>query len=293
MDIETIIFELERYDGTYKREQVTYALEHKEEITPYLLSILKNVAADPLTFIQNENYFGHVYALILLGFFKEVKAHKLIINLFSIPEQLIEELFGDIAYENLQEALYQTCGGSLESIKQMVLNKNISDSTRNSAISALLYAVVDDIASREEVLTFLSSLFTGNETEKPSDFWSYVACDICDLCPDTHSYEVIKKAYSDGLIEDGIVGLEEFQEAIDLGVEKSLDHIRQDKLIRLPDDFHDMMSWWACFVENNKTSVPTASNPSQKKSKRAKKKSKRKIQKKSRLNVKKKKKRKK
>ncbi len=273
MDIEKVIFELEKYDGTYKREQVSYALEHQEEITPYLLSILKSVAEDPLTFIQNENYFGHIYALILLGFFKEVKAHKLVIDLFCIPEQFIEKLFGDIAHENLQGALYQTCGGSLESIKQLALNKNISDSYRNSAISALLYAVADDIASREEILTFLSSLFTGNETEKSSDFWSFVACDICDLCPNTHSYEVIKKAYSDGLIEDGIVGFDEFQEAIDLGVEESLDHIRRDKLIRLPDSIHDMMSWWACFDGNDKPSVQSTSNHSQRKSKRPKKKS--------------------
>jgi hypothetical protein len=244
MDIEKLVFELEIYDGNYKREHVSYALEHQEEITPYLLNILKCVTDDPLTFIQNDDYCGHIYALILLGYFKKVKAHNLIIDLFSIPEQFIQELFGDIANETLQGALYQTCGGSLKSIKQVALNKNIPDSTRNSATSALLYAVVDDIASREEILTFLSSLFTGNETEKPSDFWNFVACDICDLCPDTHSYEVIKKAYSEGLIEEKTIGFEEFQNAIDLGVEKSLNHIRREKSHRLPDDIHDLLSRW-------------------------------------------------
>ena len=155
MDIKKVILEFEKYDGTYKREHVSYALEHREEITPYLLGILKSVTDDPQTYIQNENYFGHIYALILLGFFREVKAHKLIIDLFSIPEQYIKALFGDIMHENLPGALYQTCGGSIETIKQLAVNKNVPDSTRNAAISVLLYAVSDNVVSREEILAVL------------------------------------------------------------------------------------------------------------------------------------------
>lgn len=251
MELKEVISELEKFDGKYKREQVTYAIEHQEEITPYLMDILKNVLEDPVKYSEDENYFGHIYALILLGYFKETKAHDILIEVFSLPEEFIDDLFGDIALEEFKGALYQTCGGSVDKIKKLALNKAVPDSTRNSAISALLYAVVDGIITREETLKFLGKLFRGNETIKPSNFWSFVACDICDLCPDDKTYEVIEKAYEDNLIEEGIVDFEEFQEAIERGVEFCLDNIRREKEGRLLDDVHAMMSWWACFEEND------------------------------------------
>lgn len=251
MELSEVIAELKKFDGKYKREEVTYAIEHQKEITPHLISILKEVTKDPIKFIQDENYFGHIYALILLGYFKEKKAHKVLIDLFCLPDSIIDDLFGDIATEEFTGALYQTCSGSIDEIKKLAINKNAPDLTRNSACDALLYAVVDGIIRREEALRFLSTLFTGEETAGPSNFWGLVACDICDLCPDKDSNEVIKQAYSANLIHDGIVAFEEFQEAIDLGVEASLNNIRQDKEARLLDDIHEMMSWWSCFEGNN------------------------------------------
>ncbi|MDZ7725580.1 MAG: DUF1186 domain-containing protein [candidate division KSB1 bacterium] len=251
MELKKVISELEKFDGRYKREKVTFAIEHQKEITPHLISILKEVTKNPIKFIQDKNYFGHIYALMLLGYFKEEKAHKVLIELFCLPDSIIDGLFGDIAAAEFTGALYQSCGGSVDEIKKLALNKNVPDLTRNSACDALLYAVVDRIITREEALRFLSTLFTGEETTSPSDFWGLVACDICDLCPDKNSYEVIKQAYFDNLIHDGIVAFEEFQEAIDLGVEASLNNIRQDKQARLLDDIHEMMSWWACFEGYN------------------------------------------
>jgi hypothetical protein len=137
-----------------------------------------------------------------------------------------------------------------------VLNKEAPDSSRNYAVGALLYAVADGVMKREELLTFLSSLFTGNETEPCSDFWSFIACDICDLCPDEAAYEVIKQAYADNLINDQIVAFEEFQEAIALGVEDSLNNLRRNKEMDIPENIHDAMSWWACFNANERINIP-------------------------------------
>ncbi|MBN1997346.1 DUF1186 domain-containing protein [candidate division KSB1 bacterium] len=250
MEIANVISELEKFDGKYKREQVTFAIEHQEEITPHLMNILENVLKDPSKFIKNENYFGHIYAFMLLGYFRETKAHELLIKLFNLPCDIIEDLYGEIALGELKGALYQTCGGSVEQIKKLALNKNVSDSTRSSATSALVYAVADGIVTREEILDFTSSLFKGDETNLPSNFWSFVACDICDLCPDDRAYEVIISAYADGLIEDGVVGLEEFEESIKKGPESCLSEVRNEKNHQLSENFHERMVWWACFEEN-------------------------------------------
>ena len=125
MELTEVLSAFEKFDGKYKRDEVTYALEHQEEITPYLIKILKNILDNPEEYITKKDYDAHIYALILLGYFRETKAHQLIIDLFSISDDFIYELFGDIATGNLPIVLFQTCGGSLENIKSLILNKNV------------------------------------------------------------------------------------------------------------------------------------------------------------------------
>jgi hypothetical protein len=279
MELTEAIPAFEKFDGKYKRDQVAYALEHQEEITPHLIKILKNILDNPLEYITKKDYYAHIYALILLGYFKETKVHQLIIDLFSIPDDFVNELFGDIATDNLPIVLFQTCAGSLENIKTLILNKNAPDTSRISAIGSMLYAVADELISREEVLAFLGTLFTGEETDPSSDFWGFVASDICDLCPDKHIFEIIKKAYDDGLINSGIVGYEEFEESMELGVDSCLAHNRQNMQKAIPEDIHDAMSWWACFEENEQKidqlySTPVLSTSSINRKKKPKKKAK-------------------
>lgn len=261
MELTEVLAAFEKFDGKYKRDQVSYALEHQEEITPHLTKVLKNILDNPFEYVTKKDYYAHIYALILLGYFKETKAHQLILDLFSIPDDFITELFGDAATENLPIVLFQTCGGSLENIKTLILNKNAPDTSRISAVGSMLYAVADEIISREEVLAFLGTLFTGEEADPSSDFWGFVASDICDLCPDVHTFEIIKKAYDDGLIYSGIVGYEEFEESMVLGVDTCLAQNRQNMQQAIPEDIHDAMSWWACFEENEQKMDQLFSSP--------------------------------
>ena len=66
----------------------------------------------------------------------------------------------------------------------MILNKEADDFCRISACHAMAYAVVEGIVSRQEVITFFGSLFTGTETSTVSDFWSFLANIVCDLYPE-------------------------------------------------------------------------------------------------------------
>ncbi len=292
MELQEVINSLEIFSGHYKSEEVTYAMEHKEEITPYLLNIIENVMQRPEKYVEKENYWGHIYALILLGYFEEKKFHQQLIKLCCLPDKTIEVLFGDMALENFKVVLYQTCGGSVDQIKELILNKSAPDSSRNSAASALLYAVADGIISREEILTFLCTLFTGDETDRPSAFWSFLACEICDLCPDDSAFETLKNAYENGLIDESIVNFIEFEEAMDLGVENSIARIKKDKQLHIPEDIHRTMSWWACFEENNKFGITPSFQRTPKNTKNHKAKRKKRAKKKKQLHKKKKKKKK-
>jgi len=274
--ITEIIEAFKNFDGNYKREQVDAAIELKEEITPSLIEILENVLADPDKYIGNDDQFDHIYALMLLGHFREPKAHRVIIDLFSLPGDIPHELFGDLATSDLPTILIQTCGGSVELIKSMASNKNVDDYCRISALNAMAYAVVEGIASREKVISFFGTLFTGNETGEMSDFWGLLANFVCDLYPE-ELMETITKAYDDNLISPGMIRYEDFKKALEDGKEKCLNRLKTDLERRSLDDIHASISWWACFNEGSRSySAPNNFDQSNHKFKKKKSKTKKK-----------------
>lgn len=246
--IEEILKELSTFDGKYKKNYVDSAIQNKEKITPYLLNILETILKKPSIAVKDDNFYGHVYALMLLGSFKETRAHKLIINLFSFSENIIDALFGDILTEDLPMLLYNTCGGSFEEIKALILNKDICVYTRIAGMHALVYAVGEGVLPRREVLEFMAALFTGNEDERDSDFWSYAVSYICDLHPG-ELMEVIEKAFEDDLVCCGIIDYEDVEKDRERTVEGCIKRVKQNFKQRSLDDIHERMSWWTCFKQ--------------------------------------------
>jgi len=237
------------FDGVYKREQIDAAVNFKKEITPHLIKILETVLADPEKYASDENLNDHMYAVMLLGHFKEFASHKVIVDLFSLPDDLPDKLFGDITTSNLPVILLNTCGVSIELIKSLILNKEADDFCRISACEALAYAVVEGYVSREDVVTFFGTLFTGQETDEVSDFWGLMAIIVCNLYPE-EIIEIIKQAYDDELIMPGMIPYSEFEDALKLGKNKCLERLKIDLERHSLDDIHGSMSWWACFNPN-------------------------------------------
>ena len=257
-NVTEILESFKIFDGNYKREQIDAAIEMKEEITPFLIEILEKVLANPDTYIENDDLYDHIYSLMLLGHFRESKAHNVIIDLFSLPNELPHELFGDLTTSDLPTILLRTCGGSIGQIRSMASNKDVDDYCRISALSAMAFAVVEGIASREEVISFFGTLFTGNETDEDSDFWGLLANFVCDLYPE-ELMVTIKRAYDNGLIYPGMIRYEHFNKALEDGKERCLERLKTDLERQSLDDIHDSMSWWACF--NEESQIFSAQDP--------------------------------
>ena len=249
--ISEILNGIKIYDDVYKRELIDAAIELREEITPYLIEILNKVLSDPSVYIEHNDYYDHIYALMLLGHFEEQRAHKVIVDLFSLPDDIPHDLFGDLTTSDLPVILLRTCGGAMDMIKSLALNKGANDYCRISALNAMAYAVVEGIMSREDVLSFYGSLFTGHETDLDSDFWGLLANLVCDLYPE-ELMDTINKAYKDDLISPGMIRYEEFEDELKEGKERCLEKLRIDFQSRSLDDIHESMSWWACFKQENK-----------------------------------------
>ncbi len=225
--IKEILEDFRQSHGEYKREAVDAAIARKDEITSHLIGLLEGILADPYTHAENLDFYDHIYAVMLLGHFKEHRAHKLIIDLFSLPDGLSHQLFGDIGTEKLPMILFNTCDGSLTHIRDMVLNRAVDEYCRVSASLAMTYAVYEGYADRKETVEFFGSLLTGNQDNEVSDFFGLLAINACNLYP-IEIMDIIKQSYMDDLIPSGIIGFKAFEEALEKGEAWFLERIGAD-----------------------------------------------------------------
>lgn len=191
--------------------QVGAALRLKKQISPELLALLDRVLADPETYARQEQYWGHIYASFLLAHFEDAQAHKSIVALFSLTPPLPDHLFGDIVTEYLPLLLYKTCHGSFSQIEQLVLNRQADDFCRSGAMRAMVYAVSEGVVSRQSVVDFFGSLFTGTEAVPHSQFWSLLADAIYNLHP-AELMPVLADAYRRNLISPGVISQEDLEQ---------------------------------------------------------------------------------
>jgi hypothetical protein len=254
LTISDILHAFEIFDGVYKHCEVDEAIKRKEEITPHLLNILESVHSNPGYYAQEENnFFAHKYAVMLLAHFKETSAHDTIIKLFKLPGELPFDLFGDTTTEELRYILYSTSGGNWKGIKSMILDTNINEYCRSAALEALVFFVAFGYIPRDEIIQFLDSLFLVlYEENSGSDLLLTTFARVAhDIYPEALIHH-LDKAYEEGMIASFFICREDFESALKQGKEKTLEETRAELERRFPKDFHDKMSWWACFNSNNR-----------------------------------------
>ena len=221
----------------------------RTEITPRLIELLEMVRREPARFADNADFAGHMYAVMLLGYFGEPRAHQVIVDLLRLPKNPIERLFGELISEEMPNILYRTCGGSLEQIKLLAQDRKAYEYSRGAALSALTFAAADGVVPREEVLELFGTLFSKGSADPLSPFWGLLAYAAYDLYP-KELMDVIERAYEEELIDSFLIRYEDFQAALKDSPDVQLKRVRQEIQERTPADFHSLMSWWAMFQKS-------------------------------------------
>jgi hypothetical protein len=239
--IEELLADLDFWTGRSKLELVYEAVERWGAIVPHLLARIEYVLADPEGYCEQDHDLLP-YALILLAHFREERAHSLILSLFSQPGDLLDELLGDMKTTGLPALLLRTCGGNLDGVRSLILNRNANGFIRWAAMESLCLAVAAGMADREETIRFLAGLLTGEEAEPDSHFWTGVAHSLCDLYP-VDVMDAVRMAYADGLIIPGSICMNDFEYALKGTHEDALDNVREELAWRIPDDIDQLVAW--------------------------------------------------
>ena len=252
-----ILEDLAVRDGEYKRESIDAAIEYRDEIIPLLIETLEEVLSSPEEYANNPDYILPTYAVMLLGHFKEPKAHKPIIKLLELPEDTADDLLGELIHENFPTILFRTSGGSFAEIKSVVLNRSAWIYSRIAGLKAIVLAVLEGVLDRDEALEFFSSLVLERKDDFPDEFWTPFVWCVNDIYP-VELMDTVKELYAENLIDRFFVRLEDLETALEQDKETFLEKQRIDKQRHSLDDIHKAMSWWVCF--NQKKDNPRISH---------------------------------
>jgi hypothetical protein len=241
MEIREILQILASGSEEFPREAVEQAIAHREEITPALLHILEEAAADPA--VYDERQEGHIFAMYLLAKFREVRAHPLLLRIASVPGDTIFDLLGDVVTQDFGSILASVSGGDTTGMKALIENEDANEFVRAVVMRALVTLVATGQRNRDEVMTYFSGLFNRLD-RKPSYVWSALANYCTDLYPE-EVQDQIRQAYQDGLLDSHAIHPDDVTETLAAGEGAALERLR--RRYRLIDDVEGAMSWMSGF----------------------------------------------
>jgi len=235
MDFQALSAKFLNYEGPFPLEALVESVQNREEVIPELLKVIQKVTENKQQVIDHEDYTMSIYAMYLLAQFREKKAYQVIIDFFYMPDEKALEIVGDMYVEDLGRILASVSGGDISLLQQLIENSEAQELIRASAVESLMVLVHVGEKTRDEIIAYFKSLFSGKLERKNSLVWvSLVSCCV-DLYPE-EVLEEIEDAFDDGLVEDVLVELNEVYDALLMDKNQALENFFKGSQYGLIED---------------------------------------------------------
>lgn len=125
-----------RYQSdAFPREAFRVIRAHKEEALPYLRTAVDRAIQAQMDLPEDEQL--HFYAMFLLGEFKDRTSFRRIVEMVSLPMDIVDFLVGDATTAGLSEILYHTYDGNLVLLEKSVSDEDIDEYVRSAMVDVL------------------------------------------------------------------------------------------------------------------------------------------------------------
>ncbi|EDK34259.1 DUF1186 family protein [Clostridium kluyveri] len=249
--MNALLEQIKYANGKFPEEQIRQIISRKEEFIPELIEILRSAEDNYNEILGKPNYFLHIYAAYLLAQFNEEQSFSLIIDLISLPDEIVFKIFGDVVTEDLHRILASVCKGNVQPVKELLENENVNEYIRVAAIKTFPVLWVEGVISKDEIIKYYRSLLKEKLKRERSVVWGSLVSSCCEICPD-ELYEEIKEAYKDNLIENFYISLEEVEENFDIEDDERILNLKRRGYEFIRDTIKDL-EYWPCFQQNIKS----------------------------------------
>ena len=133
-----------------------------------LLKLLRDDIDRLAEIVEQPDYYGLLFALGLLGQFREPRALRLVIDLARQDDQLIDGALGFFTTEVLGRLLASVWDCDLLPLKQLVLDETLDSFVRQTGLTAFMVLVVEGAVERETVVAIYREFI--NELPRRPDY---------------------------------------------------------------------------------------------------------------------------
>lgn len=168
----------------YPKELIQQVRDHREEMIPLLMEELDVFEKEFEEILDEENYFGIVYALYILAQFRYKPAYPKIVSILEKDPNDIEEYFDSILTEGLAPILASVYDGDSSPIKRLIENPNVNEWVRVSSVNALLTLQGKGEIKREDLLDYYRFLAIESLEREPSYLWDTLVDNCLVLYPE-------------------------------------------------------------------------------------------------------------
>ncbi len=248
-DLEAIIRDLETEDEGYLPEGAFRAArEHREQIVPLLIELIVKATEEVRRTQKARVKQGHFFALFLLSEFQAKEALPAIVEALSLPGEGPFDLFGDAIHEIVPIILANLAHDQLDLVVSLLRNPDVNEYVHWSAAATLVQMAATGLHSREDMVQILrDELIAAIEQGRPDGLLVTVLVDELHNIYPGEAYEEIKEAYAKGLVDEGIIGLEDVDRQMVQG--KSVTIQRLKNSAELMEDSLEELKSWASFME--------------------------------------------
>lgn len=171
----------------FPEEPFRIICKYPEEAAPILLSSIYKAVEEQDEL--DENYQMHFYALFLLGQFRYQQAFPKLMEMLTLPSEVLEYLIGDAVTEGLKDILYCTYNGDLQMLMQYIREADCDDYAKVSALEMLTQLCLDGVVEESFFSDFLKSLIYDPKVNGSYNFDTFIAeavfhCHLYHMIPD-------------------------------------------------------------------------------------------------------------
>lgn len=197
MAIEKITYENKKFP----QEALEVIIQNKEKAIPYLRKAIAKAIEE-----KNELedcYQLHFYALFLLGQFQDKESFGLIIELITLPREVLDYLIGDTITSGLKDILYNTYDGEIESLKKIIVDEYVDEFVRAAVLGVMTQLYLDGAVETIEFKDFIKqNIYDGREYNYIFNAFASVIC----KCHFVEMLPEIKFMLNNGLMDEMCLG---------------------------------------------------------------------------------------
>jgi hypothetical protein len=260
MDLDATLSQLTRLGERFPREALRRAIALREEITPELIEMIRWTTEHIEEVQRDGRYIGHFVACFLLAQFRETRAYRPIVALFSTPGEAIMDICEDFVPESLPQVLASVYDGDLGPIQSLIESPRTNEWVRGAAVRSLEVLVVEGALDRDQVMAYCAGLLRGGLEREESHVWNAVAGCCCDLYPQEVA-EDLQKALDAELIDLFYLDADHVQEVLDDGREKARARLHSNPHYHYILDTVEELESWAMWEEPALASIPRPPGP--------------------------------